>query len=89
MYRKRTMSLTSMKSTTSDIPEAEEKADLEVEVTDGKCFRKPFIFKILQLNAPEKWWIVLGCITSISFGAITPVNLCPSASIDLAHRCFL
>lgn len=89
MYRKRTMSVVSVKSATSDIPEVEEKDDLEVVVTKGKCFRKPFIFKILQLNAPEKFWIILGCVTSISFGTITPVILSHSSSIYLTNRCRL
>lgn len=35
---------------------------------------KPFVFRILKLNSPELVWIILGCLTSISFGAITPVS---------------
>ena len=75
MHRKRTMSVVSMKSTGSDIPEVDETDELEIEIREKKCCHKPFIFKILQLNAPEKFWIILGCITSITFGSITPVSL--------------
>lgn len=75
MHRKRTLSVVSMKSTGSEIPEVDETDELEIEIREKKCCRKPFIFKILQLNAPEKFWIILGCITSITFGTITPVSL--------------
>jgi hypothetical protein len=78
MHRKRAMSVVSMKSTGSDIPDIDDTNDLEVEIREKKCCRKPFIFKILQLNAPEKFWIILGCITSITFGSITPVSVSSS-----------
>jgi len=48
--------------------------DVEAEIKTKRCCHQPFIFKILKLNFPEIKWIILGCITSITFGAITPVN---------------
>ena len=36
-------------------------------------FRAPFIFRILKLNAPEWYWIVLGAISSLAYGAIQPL----------------
>jgi hypothetical protein len=52
----------------------DEADDLEAEIKNGKFFHKPFVFRILQLNLPEISWIILGCLTSIAFGAITPVS---------------
>ncbi len=75
MNHQRPTSFVSMKSTTSDIPEMDEIDELETEIKPKKCCRQPFIFKILKLNAPEINWIILGCISSICFGAITPVSL--------------
>jgi hypothetical protein len=63
-----------VKSTTSDGPAIEETNDAEAETKTEKCCHKPFIFKILQLNLPEINWIILGCLTSIIFGTISPVN---------------
>ena len=36
-------------------------------------FRAPFIFRILKLNAPEWYWILLGAISSLAYGAIQPL----------------
>ena len=74
IHRRRTMSLVSAKSGTSDIPDMDETDETTVEIKPKKFFRPPFIFKILQLNLPEINWIILGCLTSIIFGAITPVS---------------
>ena len=36
-------------------------------------FRAPFIFRILKLNSPEWYWILLGAISSLAYGAIQPL----------------
>ncbi len=64
----------SVKSTTSDAPTIDETDEIETEIKSKGCFRKPFIYRILKLNSPEITWIILGCLSSISFGAITPVS---------------
>jgi len=76
LIRQRTVSFGSMKSTTSDTPDiiAGTDDDTTVEIKNKK-FSQPFIFKILKLNLPEINWIILGCISSILFGAITPVRI--------------
>ena len=37
--------------------------------------RLPFFFEILRLNGPEWFYIVIGGIASLIFGAVTPVSL--------------
>ena len=37
------------------------------------CLRKPFLFTVLSFNAPEWYFILLGGIASLLFGAVTPV----------------
>jgi hypothetical protein len=64
----------SVKSRISDDPNIDETDDVEIEIQSKRRFRLPFVFKILKLNSPEMIWIILGCLTSISFGAITPVS---------------
>ena len=32
------------------------------------------MLKILKLNQPEIKWIIIGCISSVIFGAVTPVS---------------
>ena len=44
------------------------------EETDDRSFSLPFLFEMLRLNRPELHWIVLGCFTSLIFGATTPVR---------------
>ena len=68
------MSIISTKSTGSDGPDADEMDQFEAEISNESCCHKPFVFRILQLNLPEINWVILGCLTSIAFGAITPVS---------------
>ncbi|CAF3440869.1 unnamed protein product [Rotaria sp. Silwood1] len=75
LLRRRTMSFGSVQSIQSDIPDVYEMDDTTIEIKNKQIFRKPFIFKILNLNLPEINWIILGCATSILFGAITPVEI--------------
>ncbi|CAF2086942.1 unnamed protein product [Rotaria magnacalcarata] len=69
----RTLSLVSAKSAGSDVSDMEENDSENVEIKNKKCCHQPFIFKILKLNLPEIYWIIIGCIASIIFGAITPI----------------
>ncbi len=76
LNRQRTVSFGSMKSTTSDTPDVlAMEDDTTIEIKTKNFCRQPFIFKILKLNLPEIKWIILGCISSILFGAITPVRI--------------
>jgi hypothetical protein len=69
------MSIVSVKSAASDGPKADEVDEFETELNNEKFCHKPFVFRILKLNLPEIKWIIIGCTTSIAFGAITPVSL--------------
>ena len=69
------MSIVSVKSAASDGPKLDEEDEFETELKNQKCCHKPFVFRILELNMDEIKWIILGCTTSIAFGAITPVSL--------------
>jgi hypothetical protein len=71
--RQRAISVTSMTSRTSDVANDVEVIEHGIQLKRKLC-RRPFMFKILQLNSPEAHWIVLGCITSILFGCVSPVN---------------
>ncbi|CAF0919000.1 unnamed protein product [Rotaria sordida] len=73
LMRRRTLSFGSVHSEHSDVPDLDTMNDTTVEIKKKRFFRKPFIFKILKLNYPELNWIILGCITSITFGTITPL----------------
>jgi hypothetical protein len=68
------LSFSSGKSTGTDLSDIDEIDETTVGTKKKKCCRKPFIFKILKLNLPEINWIILGCITSILFGCVTPVS---------------
>ena len=49
------------------------KATTKESSKKKKPFHIPFIFKVLQFNAPEWPWILLGVINSIIYGAIQPL----------------
>ncbi len=38
-----------------------------------KCFRTPFVYKILKFNKPEWRWILLGTLVSFAYGTINPL----------------
>ncbi|CAF2533632.1 unnamed protein product [Rotaria sp. Silwood2] len=75
LLRRRTISFGSVQSVPSDIPDIYETDDKTIEIKNRKFCHKLFIFKILKLNLPELNWIILGCATSILFGAISPHGL--------------
>ncbi|CAF1077719.1 unnamed protein product [Didymodactylos carnosus] len=35
-------------------------------------FRRPFSYKLLKLNSPEKWYLLTGSICALLFGAVEP-----------------
>ena len=49
----------------------EHLADLE---TNKKRFKMPFFFKILKLNSPEWFYLLLGGLASLCTGAVMPVR---------------
>jgi ABC-type uncharacterized transport system ATPase subunit len=71
----RRSSIVSAKSVTS---EAGSEAAHELEDANKQekpsRFRMPTIFKVIRLNAPEWFYLLLGGIASLVFGAITPVR---------------
>ena len=72
--RHRTTSIISAKSATSDTAEEQGVDDAAVAIKPKRRFHQPFMLKILKLNQPEIKWIIIGCISSVIFGAVTPVS---------------
>ena len=72
--RQRTTSIDSDKSATSDTEDEQRPDDADVVIKQKRRFHEPFMIKILKLNRPEMKWIIIGCISSIIFGAVTPVG---------------
>ena len=62
-------STNSARSETSSLDTDDMKKNV---IVHAKHCRKPFIFRILALNAPEWFSILLGSITSLIYGAVTP-----------------
>ena len=81
----RRASIISAKSVTSEISESGQ--DLEV-IDEGKkksCCQKPLLIKVAELNSPEWFYLLLGAIASLGFGAVMPVSkfLCISSTHSL------
>ena len=68
------MSYTSAKSIASDAADLYTTDLLATEEKAKRCLHQPFVVKILKYNLPELNWIIVGCTTSIMFGAMTPVS---------------
>jgi hypothetical protein len=74
-------SLSKQSNLSGDEWHEDDKADEDYDHTSAidsakknkKCWRVPFIFKVLKLNAPEWPWILLGGFNSIVYGAIEPI----------------
>ena len=63
------------KQSTGSVDEEEDEDDQNEPTTaenPTNRFRVPFFFRILQLNAPEWRWILLGSICSLLNGAVQP-----------------
>lgn len=74
LHRQRALTSGSAISAGSDLPDIDVGDNENVVVDNKKFFQDIFVFKILKLNLPELKWIILGCLSSIMFGAITPVS---------------
>jgi hypothetical protein len=48
-----------------------EEEDEEAKVTCS-CCQQPFLIKILKLNQPEKYHLLVGCICAFLFGGVEP-----------------
>ncbi|CAF0957991.1 unnamed protein product [Didymodactylos carnosus] len=76
VHRARTLTATSIKSGLSDASLHEDSSynthQNNKSSISRKCSGKPFIFKILELNKPEWFYILIGAIGSIVVGAVTP-----------------
>ena len=73
----RRSSIVSVKSVTSETSEMG-KDGAVLEETEGKsCCRTPFFLKILRLNSPEWFYLLIGSIASLLFGAVMPVCRAP------------
>ncbi len=72
------LSLSKQSSVSTEDLDENDDDDQEITCNDSskrktKCFRTPFMFRILKLNAPEWSWILLGAIGSIIYGASQPI----------------
>lgn len=65
----RRQSILSIKSNISDISEKENNL-----IIKKSFFHLPFLFQIFKLNKPEWYYLLLGGIASLLFGALMPVN---------------
>lgn len=61
----------SIASQISDLPVDDANAD---KASQKSCCSTPFFFKVLQLNAPEWPYLVIGAFASLVFGAVMPVG---------------
>jgi ABC-type sugar transport system ATPase subunit len=70
----RRSSIISAKSVGSDAPsESGNDAQIPDQIEKQTRYKTPFFFKVLRLNAPEWYYLVLGGIASLIFGAVMPV----------------
>lgn len=73
--REREFTIDSVASNMSEDPLIDDDEDTEKK--SKRCCRTPFLFKVLKFNIPELHWIIIGCITSFIFGAMSPVSFSP------------
>lgn len=74
-YMQRQFSRTSVTSATSDADsDTGSNVQMTDEIKDASRCRTPFIFKILKLNSPEWYYLLLGGIASLVFGGVMPVG---------------
>ncbi|UJR37711.1 hypothetical protein I4U23_030406 [Adineta vaga] len=73
---KRTISKQSSVSA-NDFDEEDDDDDITASADPSKKKRKflrtPFVFRIFKYNAPEWYWILLGSVSSLIFGAMQPL----------------
>ncbi|CAF0902236.1 unnamed protein product [Adineta steineri] len=68
----RRASIVSAKSVTSETSESGNDANLIKDEEKQSGFRMPIIFQVMRLNAPEWFYLVIGGIASLGYGAVTP-----------------
>ena len=74
----RRFSIVSVKSITSEvISETGEDLGTLGEIERKPFFTKPFLLKIMQLNSPEWFYLLLGGLASLVYGAVMPVSFFP------------
>lgn len=61
----------SIRSEGSSLQSDDENPDSELPF-QSKCCRKPFFIRVLALNSPEWFSILIGSLTSLIYGAVTP-----------------
>ena len=72
----RRSSIISTKSITSEvISETGDDLDMIGQAERKSCFRMPFILKIARLNSPEWFYLLLGGLASLCYGAVMPVSI--------------
>ena len=50
----------------------QQKSVEEEKDVKPRCCHTPFFIKLLRWNAPEKYYLFLGCLCSLLFGAVEP-----------------
>ena len=74
----RRFSIVSVKSITSEvISETGEDLGTLGEIERKPFFTKPFLLKIMQLNSPEWFYLLIGGLASLVYGAVMPVSFFP------------
>jgi len=68
----RSSSVISDKSVVSELL-SESGNDIETTANTEKLSRMPILFQALKLNSPEWFYLLLGAIASLVFGAVMPV----------------
>ena len=76
----RRSSIVSVKSVTSETSEIGKEGTVLDDNEPRSCCRTPFLVKILRLNSPEWFYLLIGSIASLLFGAVMPV--CRSSGRD-------
>ena len=82
----RRFSIISAKSITSEVISENGEDIGTIGQTERKpCFRMPFILKIARLNSPEWFYLLLGGLASLCYGAVMPVSLLFSSFLFLMN----
>ncbi|CAF5105522.1 unnamed protein product, partial [Rotaria magnacalcarata] len=71
---RKTSRTSSLKSSRKMSSSTIEEASLHENEQNSKhsCCHTPFFIKLLKLNSPEKFYLLIGCICSLTFGCVEP-----------------
>ncbi|CAM4745047.1 unnamed protein product [Rotaria magnacalcarata] len=71
---RKTSRTSSLKSSRKMSSSTIEEASLNENEQNSKrsCCHTPFFIKLLKLNSPEKFYLLIGCICSLTFGCVEP-----------------